>query len=104
VARHSDSRHDIDAAKRLVALTRVYLKMACPDIDHGTRTELANSILALIAEQDTATPQKKITDAQIVEMVWRQSQCVLNQTGKCPLLIFNKQLAEEINEFFTEDQ
>ena len=24
--------------------------------------------------------------------------------GKCPLLIFNKQLAEEINEFFVGDE
>jgi hypothetical protein len=49
-------------------------------------------------------PQRKITDPQAVEMVWRHSQCVLNQTGKCPLLVFGRQLAEEINEFFTEDE
>ena len=27
-----------------------------------------------------------------------------NQTGKYPLLIFGRQLAEEINEFFSEDE
>jgi hypothetical protein len=80
----------------------VYLKIACPDIDHSTRTKLAGSILSLIDGEDRRVPQKKITDPQAVEMVWRHSQCVRNQTGKCPLLVFGRQLAEEINEFFAE--
>jgi hypothetical protein len=49
-------------------------------------------------------PQKNITDAQIVEMVWRHSQCILNQMGKCPLLVFGNQLADELNEFFGADE
>jgi hypothetical protein len=77
--------------------------MACPDVDQSTRAKLAGSILALLDDKDWRLPQKKITDAQVVEMVWRHSQCVLNQRGRCPLLIFGKQLAEEINEFFTEE-
>jgi hypothetical protein len=96
--------NEIKPDQHRAALTRVYLRMACPDVDHITRTKLADSILALIDDQDSAMPQKRIADAQVVEMVWRHSQCVLNQTGRCPLLIFGKQLAEEINEFFAEDQ
>jgi hypothetical protein len=34
----------------------------------------------------------------------RHSQCALNQTGRCPLLVFGRQLAEEINEFFAEEE
>jgi hypothetical protein len=49
-------------------------------------------------------PQRRITDAQVVEMVWRNSQCLHNQTGRCPLLLFGRQLAEEINEFFKGDE
>ena len=45
-------------------------------------------------------PRKRITDAQIVELVWAHSQCVHNRTGKCPLLIFGKQLADALDEFF----
>jgi len=37
-------------------------------------------------------------------MVWRNSQCIHNQTGRCPLLVFGRQLAEEINEFFREEE
>jgi hypothetical protein len=104
VERSKHPENEINPAQRRIALTRVYLKMACPDIDNSTRTKLADSILALIDEQDSAVPQKRITDAQVVEMVWRNSQCVHNQMGKCPLLVFGRQLAEEINEFFGEEE
>jgi hypothetical protein len=95
---------EFTSGERRVALTLVYLKMAYPDIDHSTRTKLAGSLLSLIDDHDSAIPQKKITDAHAVEMVWRHSQCVRNQTGRCPLLVFGRQLAEEINEFFTGDE
>ena len=96
--------HEIKAAQRRVALTLAYLKVVRPGIDQSTRTKLADSILSLIDGKNPSVQRKQITDAQAVEMVWRHSQCVLNQTGKCPLLVFGKQLAEEINEFFREDE
>jgi hypothetical protein len=75
----------------------------CPGLDPSGKRLMVNQILTLGDGKDRSVPRQQITDAQIVEMVWRHSQCVLNQTGKCPLLIFNKQVAEEINEFFTVD-
>jgi hypothetical protein len=48
-------------------------------------------------------PRKRITDAQIVELVWAHSQCIHTQRGKCPLLIFGRQLADALNEFFWEE-
>jgi hypothetical protein len=104
VARGDHSKDKFNAAQRRVALTLAYLGMACPDIDQSTRTRLANSILTLMNGQDRRLPQKKITDAQVVEMVWRHSQCVLNQTGKCPLLVFGRPMADELNEFFAEEE
>jgi hypothetical protein len=96
--------HEINPAQHRVALTRVYLKMACPDLDRRARARLADSILALIDGRDRRVPRQQIADAQVVEMVWTHSQCVLNQTGRCPLLIFGAQLAEEINEFFRGEE
>jgi hypothetical protein len=93
---------EFKAAQRRIALTRVYLKMACPDIDQRARASLADSILALIDGRDRPVPRQQIADAQVVEMVWRHSQCVLNQTGRCPLLIFGEQLAEEVNAYFNQ--
>ena len=104
MARDKFPANESNPAQSRIPLTRVYLKMACPEADNSTRARLADSILALIDDQGIATQQKKITDAQAVEMVWRQSQCVRNQTGKCPLLVFGRQLAEEINEFFNEER
>jgi hypothetical protein len=37
-------------------------------------------------------------------MVWRHSRFVLNETGKCPLLVFSRPMADELNEFFKEDE
>jgi len=104
VLRRKRTTHETNAAPRRAALTRVYLKMACPGIDQSKWSRLVDSILAQIDGAHHTLPQKKITDAQVVEMVWRHSQCVRNQTGKCPLLVFGRQLAEEINEFFTEEE
>jgi hypothetical protein len=78
--------------QRRLALTRVYLKMVCPDIDHSARARLADSIFSLIDSQDSTMPLRKIADAQVVEMVWRHSQCVLNHTGRCPLLLSRSSL------------
>jgi len=103
VASRKLTENEISAAQRRIALTSAYLKVICPGIDQSNRTRLVDSILALIDSENRRLPQKRITDAHAVEMVWRHSQCVRNQTGKCPLLIFGKQLAKEINEFFREE-
>jgi hypothetical protein len=99
-------RHDLEfnASQRRIALTLAYLKVICPGIDQSKRTRLIDSILALIDGENRANPQKRITDAQIVELVWRHSQCVLNQTGKCPLIVFGGAMAEEINEYFNGEE
>ena len=104
MARCKYPQDEFNAAQRRIALTGAYLKVVCPGINQSTRTKLADSILSLIDGKNPSVQRKQFTDAQAVEMVWRHSQCVLNQTGKCPLLVFGKQLAEEINEFFREDE
>jgi hypothetical protein len=75
-----------------------------PRLDQSRRIRLVDLILTLLDGKGCSSPQKRITDPQAVEIVWRNSQCVLNQTGRCPLLIFGKQLADELNEFFAEGE
>jgi hypothetical protein len=104
VARRSGSSDERNASKRRIALTSAYLNVVRPGISLSTRTMLADSILALIDNKDRSVLRKQITDAQAVEMVWRHSQCVRNQTGRCPLLIFGRQLADELNEFFAPEE
>ena len=104
MAKRKRPSHEFSSGPRRVALTRVYLKMTCPDIDPRNRGTLADSILELLDGEGRTVPKRSISDPQAVELVWRHSQCVHNQTGRCPLLIFGRQLAEEINEFFAEDE
>ena len=80
------------------------LNILCPDADLHSKRKLPNRILALVDGHDGSLPQPRIADVQAVEMVWRHSQCIHNQRGKYPLLVFGGQLAEEINEFFAEDK
>jgi hypothetical protein len=89
---------------RRITTVLACLSILCPDADLHSKRKLARQILALVDGHDRTVPQRTITDAQVVEMVWRHSQCVLNQTGRCPLLVFGRQLSEEINEFFTDDE
>jgi hypothetical protein len=48
--------------------------------------------------------RRKITERDAVELVWQHSQCIHAQRGKCPLLIFGRQLAEALNEYFWSDE
>lgn len=92
-----------DLARRRVVAVLACLKVLCPSADRSTQQRLATEILALVREEDRLTPKKVITPAAVYEMITRHSQCVLNQTGWCPLLVFTEPLCEELNEFFTED-
>ena len=68
-----------------------------PDLDRKELKKLAQKILAL-GDEEAGMP--KITDAECVELVWANSQCVKARNGTCPLLIFGGQLADCLNQFF----
>ena len=101
------SRHDATAtanlAQQRVLAVLACLKVLCPSADLDTRRELAGKILALARGDDRPIPRKMITPAEAYEIFTRNSQCILNRTGRCPLLVFTKQLCEELNSFFHED-
>ncbi len=72
-----------------------------PNADHRELKKLAQAILDLGRnEENEAAPPLQINEAQVWEAVWANSQCVMAQRDKCPLLIFGKQLADELNQFF----
>jgi hypothetical protein len=98
-----DARATLDLAQRRVAAVLACLKVLCPVADLRTRQQLASKILALAHGEEHPTPRKVITEAAVYEMLTRNSQCVLNQTGRCPLLVFSQQFCEELNSFFQED-
>jgi uncharacterized protein (DUF779 family) len=49
-------------------------------------------------------PKRELTPAALYELFERHSQCVFDQSGKCPLLVFTQQMCWEINEFFNGEE
>jgi hypothetical protein len=73
----------------------------CPNLDLSGKRMMVRQILTLGDGKDRSGPRKQITDAQVTEMVWRNMQCIHH---RCPILLFGRQLAEEINEFFADEE
>jgi hypothetical protein len=91
-------------AIRELAQTRVVAVLTCvnelcPNLDLSGKRRMVEQILTLSAGKDRSIRPKQITAAQVTEMVWRNMQCI---NHRCPMLLFGKQLSDEINEFFAE--
>ena len=91
-------------AIRELAHTRVVAALTCvnalcSDLDLSGKCRMVEQILTLSDGKDRSIPRTQITDAQVTEMVWRNMQCI---NHRCPLLVFGKQLSDEINQFFAE--
>ena len=71
---------------------------------HGKGKRQTVKAILNVVRKDGPAPRRQITGAQCVELVWNNSQCVPSRTGKCPLLIFGEQLAQELNTLFAEDE
>jgi hypothetical protein len=52
-------------------------------------------------ESPAVAKKIEITPAQIQEIVWRNSQCA---NRYCSMLLFSRELAEELNEFFSPEE
>jgi hypothetical protein len=102
------SKHQSPAVKAAIQLAHARVVAAltcvnvlCPDLNASGKRLLVNQILSICDGKNRFAPRKEIADGQVVEMVWRNMQCIYQ---KCPLLIFGKQLSEEINEVFGEER
>ena len=76
---------------RAISDLRAWLRADRPDaqVRHG----------AILSE-----PKRELTPAALYELFERHSQCVFDQSGKCPLLVFTQQMCWEINEFFNGEE
>jgi hypothetical protein len=97
-------RHQIakDKAIRQLAIQRVEavwtcLDVLCPDLVLEPKKVLAEKVLDLSRGEDRKPPQIMITPAQVQEIVWRNSQCA---NRYCSMVLFSREIAEELNEFF----
>jgi hypothetical protein len=100
---HVGLKATLTLAQQRVGAVLACLKVLCPSAAPHRRRYLAKKFLASVSCEDSLVAQRMITPAVLYEMITRNSQCVLNHTGRCPLLVFSQQLSEELNEFFRED-
>jgi hypothetical protein len=80
------------------------LNVLCPDLKDEAKKELARKMLSVVDEKDRTPPRcpaRQISPAQVEEIIWANLQCI---HPKCPMLLFSKQISEELNEFFREKQ
>jgi hypothetical protein len=95
------------AAIRELAAQRVEAAWTClsilrPDLALPDKKALATQILDLCrGGGQTLAKRIEITPAQVQEIVWRNSQCVNHH---CSMLLFSRELADELNEFFKPEE
>ena len=94
------------AAIRLAARQRVdavwtCLDVLCPDLALEAKKVLAEKVLDLSREEDQKPPRIMITPAQVTSIIWSNMQCI---NPRCPMLLFSDQIADELNEFFRQEE
>jgi hypothetical protein len=89
-----------DLADRRVVAVLQCIDVLVPGLDTRRKKRLANRILTLCDRKDRS---RKLHPAALYEMFEHHSQCVKTQEGKCPLLVFTTELAEELNEYFNSE-
>jgi hypothetical protein len=94
------------AAIKLAARQRVEAVWTClgvlrPDLTPQEKKALAEKVFELSRGEDKKPPRIMITPAQVQEIVWANMQCI---NPRCPMLLFSNQIADELNEFFKEEE
>ena len=84
-------------AARRVEAAWTCVNVLCPDLSLDDRKSLAKRFLDLGDEGHEAPRPTQISPAQVSEMVWRNSKCA---NRYCSQVLFSRELADELNEFF----
>jgi hypothetical protein len=75
-----------------------------PDLKGEAKLEMARKMLTLVDGKDRTQPPPpaiRITAAQVEGIIWANIQCI---NPRCPMLLFSKQIADELNEFFMPEE
>ena len=93
------------AAIKLAAHQRVEAVWSClgvlrPDLTPQGKKALAEKVFELSRGEDQKPPRIMITPAQVTSIIWGNMQCI---NPRCPMLLFSNQIAEELNEFFKQE-
>jgi len=89
-----------ELATRRVEAVWACVKVLRPDLSSEDRKDLASKILDLTRDDYRPAEPIRITPAQVEEIVWRHSQCA---NRYCSMVLFSREIADEINEFFNPE-
>jgi hypothetical protein len=106
MSRHRQLSAEVKAAIKLAARQRVEavwacLGVLCPDLVPQAKKALAEKVFDLCRGKDQKPPRIQITPAQVESIIWPNMQCI---NPRCPMLLFSNQIADELNEFFREEE
>ena len=106
MGRNRSERPEVPAAIKIAACQRVEavwacLGVLCPDLTPQAKKALAEKVFELSRGKDQKPPQIKITPAQVTSIIWANMQCI---NPRCPMLLFSNQIADELNEFFKQEE
>lgn len=88
------------AAQRVEAAWNC-VSVLCPALPLQAKKVLAEKVLDLCRGDEQTAPMIQITPAQVQEIFWRNSQCV---NAHCPMVLFSREIADELNEFFRQEE
>jgi len=89
------------AAHQRVEAVWACLDVLCPDLTPQAQKELARKVLDLSRGEERKPPRIMITPAQVTSIILPNMQCI---NPRCPMLLFSNQIADELNEFFKEEE
>ena len=92
------SRDTVTSRRRKKASALYCALVLRPNASQKELRKLTQQILAL-GDDEAGMP--RITDAEVNEIVFRNMQCVYH---KCPVLLFSKQIADCLNQFFLGEE
>jgi len=72
-----------------------------PDLTSQGKKALAEKVFDLCRGEDQKAPRIMITPAQVESIIWPNMQCI---HPHCPMLLFSNQIADELNEFFKQEE
>lgn len=102
--RHNNKTHlQFQAVRERREILLECVNRISPKIDEARKRQLVDGMLRLFEATEGDVPPRRISDAQAVAMVWEHSQCIHSRAGKCPLLVFGRELSCELNAFFSEE-
>jgi hypothetical protein len=91
-----------ELAARRVEAVWACIGILCPDLPLPERKSLATKVLDLCrGESPEVAKRIEITPAQVQELVWRHSQCA---NRYCSMVLFSREMADELNEFFFPEE